>query len=130
MSKIHAILLIPAAGDPHGLLGDPESVAWKCGARPPMAHNKGSGWAAGAHPWDIPHALVLRWGDEVVHDGMHRAARAAEGVAENWEDETGLERYNIWWCHPVDAANLATVCEALGLGVVVRINAEGQEVTP
>ena len=36
MSKIKAVLLIPEEGDPHKLLGDSESAAWKCGARPPV----------------------------------------------------------------------------------------------
>lgn len=33
-----AVLLVPPDGDPHKLLGDPESVEWKCGARPPALH--------------------------------------------------------------------------------------------
>jgi len=34
---VQAILLVPEEGDPHGLLGDSKSAAWRCGARPPTA---------------------------------------------------------------------------------------------
>lgn len=34
--QVRTILLIPAEGDPHKLLGDPESVAWRYGWRPPV----------------------------------------------------------------------------------------------
>ena len=36
MTKPTTILLIPHDGDPRHLLGDPSSVAWRCGARPPV----------------------------------------------------------------------------------------------
>ncbi len=38
MSPVHTILLIPSDGDPHHLLGDPDSVPWRLGWRPPVLY--------------------------------------------------------------------------------------------
>jgi len=88
-SDIHAILLVPHAGDPHKLLGDPKSTAWECGARPPMAYRvEDDPWAPGRLPgryareaqirgWVMPvRALVLAWGGEVVWQGCEACRRA------------------------------------------------------
>ena len=109
MSGFCAVLLIPHGGDLHGLLK--EGV---CGSMPPMAHNKGSGWGAGAHPWSIPHALVLAWDGKVVSEGCDRLARAR-----NYED--------FWQPDDLDELHWLTVDAALG--TVVLLDAEGQEVT-
>ena len=55
MSKIHAVILVPAAGDPLGLLAE-----GACGARPPIAHRKEC--ARGLHKWwaDSEHG-PSRW---------------------------------------------------------------------
>lgn len=82
MSSPRAILLVPAAGDPHGLL-----ATGACGARPPLAYYfPGSKtWNAlddmsrrwrGSRPSELePHALVLVWGSVVIQEGCDRAAR-------------------------------------------------------
>jgi hypothetical protein len=76
MSKVHAVLLVPEPGDPHGLLRE-----GPCGARPPVAVKVDDVWVdpwkeptdvrtrhALAHFFErsiaLPTALVLAWGGE------------------------------------------------------------------
>ena len=72
MTAVASVLLVPSEGDPHKLLGDPESAAWKLGARPPMAWLEETEnlrwWHAGPpHPYTVmggavaATALVLMW---------------------------------------------------------------------
>lgn len=79
MTAVASVLLVPSEGDPHKLLGDPESVAWKLGARPALAWHTAHGapyhpWAAGPAPgrWRTEskprEALVLMWEKEVLGD--------------------------------------------------------------
>mgnify|MGYP003663702444 CR=1 FL=1 len=74
MSKIKAILLVPAEGDPHGLLRE-----GPCGARPPMAYWYKGAWAPctakAAHSHDKRRALVLAW------DGVHLGTRLDDSDA-------------------------------------------------
>lgn len=88
---VYAVLLVPAKGDPHNLLGDPSSTAWKCGARPPVArqcficrnwyltptpcHPAGSEYEADRRRKAEPQALVLAWGEQPVLEGMDRLSR-------------------------------------------------------
>ena len=109
MSEISAVLLIPHGGDLHGLLK--EGV---CDASPPVAHLYHEAWRAGAHPWSIPHALVLAWDGKVVPEGCDRLARAR-----NYED--------FWQPDDLDELHWLTVDAALG--TVVVLNNKGQEVT-
>ena len=67
-----AVLLVPAAGDPFGLL-----APGKCGAMPPLA-----AWYTGLGRWEIlcvpveKRALVLAWDSAVVVEGVDRIVRA------------------------------------------------------
>ena len=74
-----AILLVPAAGDPHGLL-----APGKCGAMPPIVEYTHVG--GGKHAWieqvslhPPKQALVLSWDGEPVAEGFDRAARKLSG---------------------------------------------------
>ena len=72
MSEIKAILLVPAEGDPHGLLRE-----GPCGARPPMAVEGSESWSA--CPWypecgAIRASLVLAWDGKPVREGCYRVA--------------------------------------------------------
>ena len=90
MSKIHAVLLVPEEGDPHGLLRE-----GPCGARPPMA------WQNAECRWfPLPHlsydaallglewqrALVLAWDGEPVVEGLDRLSRAT-GYEDHWRPD-------------------------------------------
>ena len=72
MPEIKAILLVPAEGDPHGLLKE-----GPCGARPPMAYWYKGAWAPctarAAHSHDKRRALVLAWDGKTVREGCDRA---------------------------------------------------------
>ena len=72
-SDVKGILLIPAEGDPDGLLEE-----GPCGARPPMAYWYKRGWAAcaakAAHSHDKRRALVLAWDGAPVFQGYPLAA--------------------------------------------------------
>ena len=94
MSKVHAVLLVPAEGAPHGLLRE-----GPCGARPPMAvrwhpdvlHTMplDGEWHEGGAPGkaDRITALVLAWNGEPVAEGMDRLARCL-----GWEPpEDGID---------------------------------------
>lgn len=99
---IQAVLLIPAEGDPHGLLRE-----GLCGARPPIAQRCracGSEW----HPAEtcgrdecldvaVGHAigtdlfrhepkeaLVIVWDGKPVPEGLHRMFCALRGAGHDW----------------------------------------------
>ncbi len=134
--SIHAVLLAPAEGDPHGLLGDPESVAWKCGARPPVVR-----WCeVGPNEWawlpeDDAHcerdadlvegerrALGLGWEGEVVREGCWRVE--AQGPTTMGADCAGIPR----------ALHRAYIvgCWAVGrgLGSLVLLDEQGRGAVP
>lgn len=119
-TKIHAVLLVPAEGDPHGLLRE-----GPCGARPPMVwtlrcERCGDIWVPRGGPsskaafqahrhhwertglnartacrWQGPTALVLAWGGQPVPEGMDRLAR----------------------------------CPAMKVGTILLLDADGREVS-
>jgi len=86
MSKVHAVLLIPEEGDPHGLLHE-----GPCGARPPRAwccdwetDDEGETWTT--EPRWLParsftsaarHALVLACDGKPVEVGCFYAAQGS-----------------------------------------------------
>jgi len=138
MSKIHAILLVPEDGDPHGLL-----KCGPCGAMPPMLCER---WPDQSQEGDLPEfnlglwtsfyihgrppkreALVLAWNGKFAAEGMDRAARVWESVTE--DSDRGLQPYNLWWCRMTDAVNLGSECEEHGIATVILIDENGQEIT-
>lgn len=141
MSKIHAVILIPEEGDPRKLLGDPESVAWRCGARPPIATELRivprderapitKRWVSGHEQIDaLRRALVLAWGGEVVHEavGWVQDGRCVDvmGIAQvpEWKmDVAMLLAGNDWIVEIADSLD--------GLGTIVLLDSDGNEVTP
>jgi len=113
MSEIKHILLEPAEGDPHKLLGDPNSAAWKCGARPPTVVKVGDVWLRG-WPTIDDDALVLAWDGEPVAGGLDRASRVCgrgPWLAQGFEM---VLYYKAKW-------------EAIG--TLVLLDAEGREVS-
>lgn len=90
-SDVEFAVLVPAEGDPHKLLGNPESTAWRLGARLPIANRAQSyggkpaefgtskeawreGWAEPGpclhQPWFVHVGLVLIWNGQVVREGL------------------------------------------------------------
>lgn len=126
MSKVMGVLLVPAEGDPLGLL-----KCGPCGFRPPFAKNTSRGWFGGhQRPPDIyievATALVLAWDGEVVGAGVDHAHRQLPRALD------------LTWGHFAYAA-LQDVDEDLHdwLAVlaheghhVVLLDAQGREVTP
>ena len=139
MSKVHVVLLVPAEGDPHGLLAD-----GPCGARSAQGGGGSVGRARDhtgvaprgcgvGHPdtWqshsefvrrgecymcDFPEeALVLFWDGKLVPEGMDRAAR----VDPHYRSEA--------WA---SARALGQEMERLKYGTFVLLDTEGREVTP
>lgn len=136
-TKVCAVLLVPAEGDPLGLLRE-----GPCGARPPIAehvaedmHGKG---CKRTREWFAPpqrtccsmaglsmlaphrRALVLAWDGEVVPEGCFRASRlgtsewisaVADGLKRGYVH--GFVRYQS---------------QKHGLGTVIWIDADGREV--
>ncbi len=145
----YALLLIPTEADPLKLLGDPESVAWRCGGRPPVAHRMNVGpllpkdapedwrWIAGARPPDTEgpdadeprhagyrHALPLIWEGEPIADGIDRAAGCFEAYLDDgpWHRSYPATR--------ATAVNLAhNLCDPdhANAATMVRLDAQGQE---
>lgn len=83
------VLLVPSAGDPHGLL-----AAGRAGARAPGMYMSARGWwpcRSGGGP--KPQALVLALDGEPVPEGMDRAARALAAkvgaTAPAWYQDNG-----------------------------------------
>lgn len=101
MKRTVGILFLPAEGDPHKLLGDEKSVAWRCGWRPPVAWNKRLGdggiWEVGVfgrHPWTIPHALILFWEGEQVQAGTDQLMTCCYEATDGYYREMWGELYD------------------------------------
>lgn len=83
MSRVVCVLLVPAAGDPLGLLAE-----GPCGARPPRAaldwrdhgHRRWRDASDPRYDWPpgTPLALVLAWDGEVVPEGVDRLYRSVD----------------------------------------------------
>jgi len=121
MSKIKHVLLIPEAGNPHGLLQE-----GPCGARPPMAspyegkfEAHTSDWAP---CWPGETALVLAWDGEPVAEGLDRLGRA-ENVTREWVSKVVGFALG-WWPDDVDALTDPDLP-----GTLVLLDAEGREVS-
>ncbi len=133
--SVHAILLVPAEGDPLGLLAE-----GPCGARPPMAmrgvcphHGRGpwwdedfagewcATWGGDEHcNWHITRerALVLAWDGTPVAEGLDRADRCFTLTPRAHEDWViGVLRGAVPWGY----AQKATV---------VLLDEHGKEVKP
>lgn len=127
-----AVLLVPAEGDPLGLLAE-----GPCGARPPVAHRYGLPrlmlapdarvrWL-GAHERirGVPaeRALVLAWDGKPVVEGIDRLARLTPSTlaAEEWPD--GYARAPAWLTHsgslPHIVKFLPRLLEANGIGATL-----------
>ena len=122
MPEIKAILLVPAEGDPNGLLKE-----GPCGARPPFAVRWMSRsislipeWRAGPSGGlrgSNPRALVLAWDGKTVREGCYRAADALDHApsAVPGAIECALE----------DGLILHSIAE---LGTIVLLDADGKEI--
>lgn len=121
--SVHAVLLIPAEGDPHGLLRE-----GPCGARPPVAFHyvvQSDSWWAGCHEHnDIGSinatrtALVLAWAGQPVAEGCWRAYECRT------KPHGFLPSFNGWTMGHLDSARY------WNLGTVLFLDADGREVTP
>ena len=122
MSEVKAILLVPAEGDPHGLL-----KLGPCGARPPMAYQEsGTGiWRPYRGPLGEGHpenndALVLACDGEPVPEGLDRANRVWVG---RWCG------YLLDWSVDDVREYGAALVIHLGGGTLVLLDAEGKEIS-
>lgn len=133
MNKPHTILLIPHPSDPHKLLGDTDSVAWRCGARVPVMSEYGcqcgtkTEWRAQFVHAAVKcescgelcgyrtrrRALVLRHNGEDIPEGIDHAARCdprTDPAAGQW----------------ASAMALAECLAADGLGTIILLDAAGE----
>lgn len=123
-SDIRGVILVPAAGDPLGLLRE-----GPCGARPPTACRAvpGEGWL----PWcgdrvTCARALVLAWDGEPVAEGLDRAQRTAYPLA---VDERLVWLASFTWTRDMGWLRAVTEDLAALLGcTVILVDAEGREV--
>ena len=117
---IKSILLKPEEGDPHELLGDPESKAWDCGARPPRAHLWRDRWCGGVGVVNEQRALVLAWEGRPVLEGLERAWRIGQSVP----------RFNLinpwYWSSSERLDSLGDGFQLLG--TIILLDADGREV--
>lgn len=138
----HHVLLIPAPGDPGGLLRE-----GPCGARPPTVIRSISPCLDHRHPsrcqeWrtfamdcdtqlSSERVLVLAWGGESVDEGCDRACRALfdaqwkapwpHGEKPRW---LGAHYYDMNPTHGgANVAFIARACEAAGLGTAIVVEA-------
>lgn len=126
MSEVKAVLLVPAEGDPHGLLKE-----GPCGARPPKAWrcderyhrleaDHGRWFSMSESEAHLPalesggDALVLFWDGKLVPEGMDRAARVYPHAR------------RVAWA---SARALGQEMERLKYGILVLLDAEGREVS-
>ncbi len=138
MSEIKAILLVPAEGDPHGLLSE-----GPCGARPPLAYWYKRAWAPctarAAHSHDKRRALVLAWDGKPVREGCDRAdwldvwksAQDDYGIYANaYPDRDTWATVYALMDHPDDTHvtvdDLRRLCAELG--TIVLLDADGKEI--
>lgn len=140
---VRAVLLVPAEGDPHGLLRE-----GPCRARPPMAwacdwclkrssHARACGlhWNAATaercgccdkrSAWSEQRALVLAWDGKPVAEGLDRARRIFAEYLGNgrWQCRVPLEMS--------DAMGVArNVCdpEHCNGGTLVLLDGDGREI--
>lgn len=99
-AEIVAVLVIPAEGDPGGLLAEGACQAWPPRVGSSAAHDYGS-WKAGAKEWTPmgwdeqgaydTEALPLWWDGALVPEGwdrarrsMYRAVSKLDGESEPW----------------------------------------------
>ena len=130
MINISAILIIPAEGDPHGLLkGGP------CGSRPPMARAEVDGptgtrvgrWVPYHGLLDLSmhpdsRALVLAWEGKPVAAGLFRLWYAADDIG-------GAELCSVLYHYDDDPRGLLVQVAQWGdLGTIVLLDADGREV--
>ena len=121
--KINAVLLVPADGDPNGLLRE-----GPCGGRPPTAYTtwvdgKSDGqWRANDDSMDIEpgDALVLAWDGEPVAEGLDRLYRAlhGSGCCVHFRSPAAV------------SAALGWSQDALRGCALVHLDSDGREVTP
>lgn len=122
MADIHAVLLIPAEDDPHGLLAE-----GPCGARPPIWTDELMDALTGEF-YVRRQALVLAWGGQVLSESLDRAARIASRA------EEGPLNERAWGRNPAlveDIVDLVPYFELLArrLGcTLLRLDSEGREV--
>ena len=143
MSAVHAVLLVPAEGDPHGLLAE-----GPCGARPPMAQYMPPLWEhseispASVEPkwfaWNEipdtipvctneewqwltkPHrALVLAWNGKPVPEGVFRLWYMA--------DDVGMGPLGDALYEGLDEL-LAQLAEWCVRGTTIILDADGREI--
>ena len=138
MSKVHAVLLIPAEGDPRGLL-----EKGPCGARPPIACWDGERWKSWTdNGWWWPvvpgrRALVLAWGGEPVWQGAVWTEVAAQDdwpVATSWRLLVKTLRVCVFnstpWLRGGPTQRSMKMPRGIvgDLGTLVLLDAEGREV--
>ena len=128
MTDIHAVLLIPAEGDPHGMLRE-----GPCGARPPIACWDGERWRSWTDNgcwWPVVpgrRALVFAWGGKPVAEGMDRATYAATSIPRWWVDHPALADRR-WHTHEIVEWVGPTLADLCGCTLVL-LDAEGREVS-
>ena len=135
--SVQAVLLIPAAGDPHGLLRE-----GPCGARPPMVYEGWEGdplrswWTtasatANASARFYPsrahrRALVLAWDGEPVAEGLGRLRRAGKGWP--WAEPHWHVKRTLGGVHGA-VSRLRSLVAANDAGTIVLLDADGREVS-
>ena len=119
MSKVDAVLLVPAEGDPHGLLRE-----GPCGARPPKAIEVlpgvwREGW--GAHEGKPGRrALVLAWGGKPVAEGCFRVLGRVGSL---------LQALVYGLLTGLVAPDDLRLAEYRDAGTLILLDADGQEVS-
>ncbi len=121
-SEVVAVLLVPAEGDPHGLIAE-----GPCGARPPVAYRDLNRWTDDppATVWPpAPFALVLAWEGKPVAEGIFR-------VSCN-DTEYGIDDWILAVTYILTGIdNGVTLLEASeDFGAPVLLDADGNEVSP
>lgn len=104
MSDIVAVLVVPAEGDPGGLLAEGACQAWPPRVGSSAAHDYGS-WKAGAKEWTPmgwdeqgaydTEALPLWWDGALVPEGYDRARRV--GISQ-WDDTPNPDIDTVMIC--------------------------------
>ena len=131
MSEIHAVLLIPAEGDPHGLLSPGVG-----GSRPPMAFKwdtryhrlkeDDGRWAACGSEWPNKpgDALVLAWDGKVVPAGVFAAWWQTDDSGAHDMTEA-MDMRPDWLGNEVCGRWLR---DGKPIGTIVLLDADGKEV--
>lgn len=127
---VSGVLLVPAEGDPRGLLRE-----GPCAYRPPMAerwpHEAWRPWCPGTmearrrYP-GYRRGLVLVWDGKVIPPGLDQATRAVEFVPQWWLDAPALGDRSWSREEVVDWVALA-LAEKLDC-MVVFVDEEGREI--